>query len=214
MFTGRTDAEAETPILWPPDVKNWLIWKDPEVGKDWRQEEKGRQRMRWLDGITNSMDMSLSKLWELMMTTGVDNGQGSLACCSPWDRKESDMTEWLNWTEHTLNPMPYCELDCVIQWGVDVLTTSSCECDLIWKLNLCWLLRLPRWLSGKESACEIGDKGDLGFDLGSVRSLGEGNGNLLQYSCLSQGQRRLVGYNPWAPKESTTTWRSSRSWLR
>ena len=49
--------------------------------------------MRWLDGITNSMDMSLSKLWELMMTTGVDNGQGRLACCSPWDRKESDMTE-------------------------------------------------------------------------------------------------------------------------
>ena len=67
IFIERTDAEAKTPIFRPPDVKNWLIGKDPDVEKDWGQEEKGQQRMRQLDDTTNSMDVSLSKLQELVM---------------------------------------------------------------------------------------------------------------------------------------------------
>ena len=89
---GRTDAKVEAPILWPPDAKNWLIGKDTDAGKDWRR--RGWQRMRWLNGVTDSMDMSLNKLREL-----VKDRETWCAACSPWCCKESDMTEWLNWTD-------------------------------------------------------------------------------------------------------------------
>ena len=95
IFIGRTDAEAETPILWPPDVKNWLIWKDLDAGKDWGQEEKGTTEdemvgwHHWLNGL------------EFQWTLGVGNRQGGLACCSPWVTKsQTRLSDWtkLNWS--------------------------------------------------------------------------------------------------------------------
>ena len=93
IFIGRTDAEAEVPILWPPDAKNWLIGKYPDAGKDWRQEEKGTTEdemvgwHHWLNGH------------EFEPALGVGDGQGGVACCSPWGHKELDTIERLNWTE-------------------------------------------------------------------------------------------------------------------
>ena len=93
IFTGRTDVEAETPILWPPDVKSWLIGKDPDAGKDWRQEEKGTtedEMVGWHHRL-NGCGFG----W----TLEVADGQGGLVCWDSWGLKESDTTEWLNWTE-------------------------------------------------------------------------------------------------------------------
>ena len=93
VFIGRTAVEAETPILWPPDTKSWLIGKDPHAGKDWAQEEKGTTEDEmdgwhyWLNGH------------EFGWILGVGDGQGGLACWGSWGHKDLDTTEWLNWTE-------------------------------------------------------------------------------------------------------------------
>ena len=99
-------AEAGTPILWPPDAKNWLTKKDPDDGKDWRREEKGTtedEMVGWHYRLNGH---------EFEQAPGVGDGQGSLAYCSPWGRKESDVTERLNWTGR-------CE-----KWGLE------------WRINL------------------------------------------------------------------------------
>ena len=93
LFIGRTDVEAETPILWPPQVKSWLIGKDSDAGRDWGQEEKGMtedERAGWHHRLYGH---------EFEWTPGDGDGQGGLACCSSWGCKESDTTERLNWNE-------------------------------------------------------------------------------------------------------------------
>ena len=90
---GRTDAEAETPILWPPHVKTWLIGKDPDAGRDWGQEEKGMTENE-MAGWHHLLDAH-----EFEWTPGVGVRQGGLACCDSWGHKESDTTEQLNWTD-------------------------------------------------------------------------------------------------------------------
>ena len=98
IFIGRTDAEAETPILWPPDAKNWLLGKDPDAGKDWRQEEKGTtedEMVGWHHRLNGH---------EFEQVPGVGEEQGSLPCCGPWGCKELDMAEKPNWTD------PLCPL--------------------------------------------------------------------------------------------------------
>ena len=108
VFVGRTDAEAEAPILGSPDGKNWLIRKDPDAVKDWRQEEKGMtedEMVGWHHQLNGH---------ELEQAPGVGDGQGGLVCCRPWGRKQSDTTEWLNWTEL----LREC---CMYQWTASLL---------------------------------------------------------------------------------------------
>ena len=93
IIIGRIDAEAEVPILWPPDSRCQLTGKDPDAGKDWRQEEKGTtedEMVGWHHQFNG---------YEFEQALGVGDGQGSLVCCSPWDYKQSDTIEWLSWTE-------------------------------------------------------------------------------------------------------------------
>ena len=93
VFFGRSDGKAETPVLWPPHAKSWLIGKDSDAGRDWGQEEKGSTEDE-MAGRHHRLDGR-----EAGWTLGDGDGQGGLACCNSWGRKESDTTERLNWTE-------------------------------------------------------------------------------------------------------------------
>ena len=130
IFIGRTDAEAETPILWPPDVKNWLIGKDPDAGKDWRQEEKGMTEdemvgwYQWLDGH------------ECEQALGVGDEQGGLV------RKELDMTDWTDWLSWVIwipyvfrpNPLSDTWHVCVLSRSIGCLSVSSIISSPVQKL--------------------------------------------------------------------------------
>ena len=126
-FLGRNDAKAETPVLWTPHVKRWLIWKDSDAGRDWGQEEKGATEdemagwHHWLDGH------------EFEWTPGAGDGQGGLVCCDSWGHKESDTTERLNWTELSILALRFSYNDfiilkyvCPICWQFFFLITTGC----------------------------------------------------------------------------------------
>ena len=115
IFIGRTNADAETPILWPPDGKNWLIWKDPDAGIDWRQEERGTTEDEMV-GWHHRLDEH-----GFGWTLGVGDGRGGLACCGSWGRRESDTTEQLIWTELNLILL---SLD--ISWPHEIFHTHTC----------------------------------------------------------------------------------------
>ena len=104
VFFGRNDAKAETPVLWSPFVKSWLIGKDSHAGRDWGQEEKMAGWHHRLDG------------YEFVWTLRVGDGQGGLVCCNSWGRKESDTTEQLNWTE--LNKLPAHQSPLLLHFGL------------------------------------------------------------------------------------------------
>ena len=123
IFTGRTDVEVETPILWLPDAKNWLIWKDPDAGKDWRQE-KNRTTEDEMIGWHHRLEGH-----EFEQALGVGDGQGNLVCCSPWGRKESDTTE-LNWVLRCMCA-PRLLYPLTWRWAFRLLPCLGC-CECCW----------------------------------------------------------------------------------
>ena len=132
VFTGRTDVEAETPILWPPHEKSWLIGKDSDAGRDWGKEEKGTTedemagRHHWLDGHGFG--------W----TLGAGDGQGGLVCYDSWGHKESDMTEWLNWTELILTSVRWKKYQTLHKVLYVILAQRPCYSSLYYS-NLQYL---------------------------------------------------------------------------
>ena len=127
VFIGRTDDEAEAPIIWPPDVKSWLIWKDPDAGKDCGQKEKGTTEDEMV-GWHHRLDGH-----EFGWTLGVGDGQRGLACCGSWGLKELDTTEWLNWTE---SPWRICGLFQNIHKLICFMPNGFGEDQILWMLDI------------------------------------------------------------------------------
>ena len=124
VFIGRTDAKAETPVLWPPHAKSWLIGKDPDAGRDWGQEEKGMTEDE-MAGWHHQLDGHGFE-W----TLGVGDGQGGLVCCDSWGCKEWDRTEWLNWTELSANEWTEKLYDIQRSYKEKILRGLACELGL------------------------------------------------------------------------------------
>ena len=188
-FFGRNDAKAETLVLWPPHAKSWLIGKDSDFGRDWGQEKKGTTEdemagwHHWLNGRESE--------W----TPGVDDGQGGLACCDSWGRKESDMTERVNWTDRQKSSFSRTNVVFISiwkPWGLRQLCFLSKglfnepdkamaphSSTLAWKIP--WTEEPGRLQS--VGLLRVGHDWATSFHF-SFSCIGEGNGNPLQCSCL------------------------------
>ena len=168
MFIGRTGVEAETPVLWPPDVKNWLIGKDSDARKDWRQEEKGTtedEMVGWHHRLHGH---------EFEQALGDAEGQGSLGHCSPWGHKESDMTERLNWFSYRISrlinmwPRPTVALVIIFTNFIPLFNATSFLEDIWWRIYMmscAWGLCCSR----KESSCQSRRRRRCGFDPSVVK---------------------------------------------
>ena len=192
IFIGRTDVEAEIPILWPPNAKSWLIWKDPDAGKDWRQEEKGTtedEMVEWVSPTQWTRVWVKSRNWWWTGRPGVLQSMG---------RKESERTEPLNWTELNWCWFHSTSLVSVLPAGCLLITIRAAE-------KVSFLCCLPGGSDGKESACNAGDnkRRVLNPWVGKASWKKEWLSSPVFLPGEFHGQRSLAGYSPWSHKESS-----------